>query len=163
MSVERRLRLLNTREPTPAELPPGMLKVAFASADLRHVDQHFGAAESFVIHAIHAQSQQLVEVVRFGAEAMDGREDKLVGRIAALEGCIAVYCLAVGASAVRQLRACGIQPFKVGPGTPISHQLALLRQELREGPSIWLARAMAARMPHDAKRFDPMETEGWIE
>lgn len=163
MSVERRLKLLNTDELTPEALPPNLLRVAFASADLRHIDQHFGTAESFVIYAIDAHSQQLVEVVRFGTEAMDGKEDKLIGRIAALEGCIAVYCLAVGASAVQQLRSCRIQPFKVAPATPISHQLALLRQELRDGPSAWLARAIVSRMPRDASCFKEMEAEEWMD
>ena len=75
-----------------------------------------------------------MEVTQFGRLAMDGNEDKLAAKIAALAGCIAVYCQAVGASAINQLRAQGIQPIKVGPGTPVTDLIAALQEELRAGP-----------------------------
>ena len=161
MTVKRRLKVMNfgaaamNGEPT--------VKVAFASGDLRHVDQHFGAAESFSTYQLDPLRSSLVEVIQFGLLAMDGNEDKLAAKIAALEGCVAVYCQAVGASAVKQLRAKGIQPIKVCSGTPISHLIETLQEELRAGPDTWLARAIEARQPADPYRFDRMEAEGWSE
>ena len=161
MTVKRRLKVMNfgaaamNGEPT--------VKVAFASGDLRHVDQHFGAAESFSTYQLDPLRSSLVEVIQFGLLAMDGNEDKLAAEIAALEGCVAVYCQAVGASAVKQLRAKGIQPIKVCSGTPISHLIETLQEELRAGPDTWLARAIEARQPADPYRFDRMEAEGWSE
>jgi nitrogen fixation protein NifX len=105
----------------------------------------------------------LVEATQFGRLGMDGNEDKLAAKIAALEGCIAVYCQAVGASAVNQLRARGIQPVKVEGGAAIIDLIAALQEELRAGPSAWLARALEARQPRDASRFDAMAEEGWSE
>ena len=143
---------------------PTAVQVAFATGDMQQVDQHFGAAESFAVYAIDLNESRLLEVTQFGRLAMDGNEDKLTAKIAALEGCIAVYCQAVGSSAVNQLRARGIQPVKVEPGAKVSDLIAALQEELRAGPTSWLARALEARQqPRDTRRFDAMESEGWSE
>jgi nitrogen fixation protein NifX len=190
------------------------LKVAFATADMKHVDQHFGAAQAFAIYAVDRDQVCFVEASEFGRLDMDSRsegrrrgpiedgdptpggatgpssseleapvsrrrshpraagyllnasghyEDKLAAKIAVLEGCVAVYSQAIGASAINQLKAKGIQPVKVAPDTPIAQLLASLQEELREGPSSWLARAIADSLPADPGRFDRMEAEGWSE
>ncbi|MCG7960413.1 MAG: NifB/NifX family molybdenum-iron cluster-binding protein [Candidatus Thiodiazotropha taylori] len=139
------------------------LKVAFATSDMKRVDQHFGAAQSFTIYALDQQKVCFVEAVEFGKLDMDGNEDKLVAKIDALKGCIAVYSQAVGASAINQLKMKGIQPVKISPGASISSLLESLQQELREGPGSWLARAIKNTMPADPSRFDEMEQEGWEE
>ena len=102
-------------------------------------------------------------MVQFGALEMDGNEDKLVGKIAALDGCIAVYTQAVGAYAVGQLQRNGIQPVKVTPGASVPDLLESLQEQLRAGPSAWLARAIEAQKPVDPQRFHDMEAEGWEE
>jgi nitrogen fixation protein NifX len=139
------------------------VKVAFATSNLKQVDQHFGAAESFAIYAIDAEQADLIEVVQFGQLDMDGNEDKLAAKIDALQGCIAIYCQAIGASAVNQLRPKGIQPVKVSAGTPLTQAICGLQTEMRDGPSAWLARAIESRHPGHAQRFDAMEAEGWSE
>lgn len=139
------------------------LRVAFASSDRVFVDQHFGAASAFAIHAIEADSSALVEVAEFIETAMDGHEGKLAAKIELLAGCAAVYCQAVGASAVQQLLAKGIQPIKVPDGTTIDALIGVLRQELRAGPSGWLAKALARGRPRDEDRFAAMDEEGWQE
>jgi len=139
------------------------VKVAFATSDMRQVDQHFGAAECFVVYALDPDQASLTEAVQFSQLAMDGNEDKLAAKIDALEGCIAVYCQAVGASGVNQLRAKGIQAVKVSPGTEIQGLIESLQEELRAGPSAWLARAIEQQKPRNSRRFEDMAQEGWIE
>jgi nitrogen fixation protein NifX len=139
------------------------VKVAFATTNLKQVNQYFGAAESFAIYAIDAERSELVEVMQFGKLFMDGNEDKLAAKIAALDGCIAVYTRAVGASAVGQLKTRGIQPVKVTPDADVSDLLESLQEQLREGPSAWLARAIEAQKPADPDRFLKMEADGWEE
>jgi nitrogen fixation protein NifX len=163
MTLERRLKLVKPGDRMPPPQPGPTLRVAFASADLRHVDQHFGAAEAFVIHALDADGGELLEVAQFGRLDMDGNEDKLAAKIQALDGCHIVYCRAVGASAIGQLRAAGIQPIKVTAGTPIKGLLRDLQREMRDGPSSWISRAMTLRVRRDADRFDAMAAEGWSE
>lgn len=139
------------------------LKVAFATTDMKHVDQHFGAAKSFAVYAVDKDNVSMLEAVEFGKLKMDGNEDKLVAKIEALDGCIAVYSQAVGASAVGQLKAQGIQPVKVSPGAAIDDLLKALQDELVQGPASWLARAISSNLPADPSRFDAMEDEGWQE
>ncbi|MET0015482.1 MAG: NifB/NifX family molybdenum-iron cluster-binding protein [Sedimenticola sp.] len=161
MTLQRRLQLVGCN--TEDQWMATALKVAFATSDMKHVDQHFGAAQSFAIYAVDQEKVCFVEANEFGKLAMDGNEDKLAAKIAALDGCIAVYSQAVGASAIQQLKAQGIQPVKVSPGSEIRELLENLQEELRQGPSSWLAKAIASTMPADSSRFDQMEDEGWEE
>jgi len=137
------------------------LKLAFASSDNRMIDQHFGAAESFAIFHVTRDDLVLGEVVRFDASAQDGNEDKLGVRIAALSGCAAVYCCAMGASAIAQLRAEGVEPLKTGAGEAIKAQIALLQEDWRTAPPRWLLRALAGGKA--SSRFDEMAEQGWVE
>lgn len=139
------------------------VRLAFASTDRNTVDQHFGAAEAFAIFEVDADSSQLVEIAEFIDTAQDGNENKLPAKIATLNGCAAVYCLAVGASAVKQLLAAGVQPVRVEEDSPIERLIVDLQQEIASGPGGWLAKALKARAPSDNARFDAMEAEGWSE
>ena len=161
MTLDRRLIIVDTGEE--ASWIDTAMKVAFASTDMKHVDQHFGSAESFALYAIDMEHIQLMEVNQFGKQVQDGNEDKLVAKLNSLDGCIAVYTQAVGASAVSQLKARGIQPVKVSQGADILYLLKSLQEELRMGPSSWLARAIDSQMTVDPSRFDAMEEEGWDE
>jgi len=137
------------------------LKIAFATSDRVLVDQHFGAAAGFAIYAVDGDSARLVEATEYPLESMDGNEVKLASRIAALAGCAAVYCLAVGGSAVRQLLAGGVQPVRVETETPIESLLHMLRKAVRDGGVAWIDRIV--RHDHDKSRFDRMAEEGWQE
>lgn len=138
-----------------------MLKVAFATNDRARVNQHFGAALGFAIYALDGERAKLVSVAEFAEESMDGNEDKLPAKIAALDGCAAVYCLAVGGSAVRQLLAAGVQPVRVEEGTSIEHLLGELLKAVRDGGVPWIDKAL--KRGADAGRFDRMAEEGWQE
>lgn len=138
-----------------------MLKVAFATSNRATVDQHFGASVGFAIHAVDGERAKLVEVVEFPEESMDGNEGKLGEKIAGLAGCAAVYCLAVGGSAVRQLLAAGIQPIRLEEEADIETLLGELRKSVREGGVAWIDRLL--KRDADGSRFDRMAEEGWEE
>ncbi len=174
MTLQRRLHLVDCdlEDSWVAEA----LKVGFATGDMKHVDQHFGAAQSLAIYAVDQDRTCFLEAAGFSEYAANGysgveperiasgqNEDKLAAKIEVLEGCIAVYSQAIGASAITQLQAKGIQAIKVPGGTLISDLLISLQDELRRGPSSWLAKAIASRLPADPSRFDRMEEEGWQE
>jgi nitrogen fixation protein NifX len=139
------------------------IKVAFATTDMVHVNQHFGSARSFAVYAVDPENFEILEAAQFGELAQDGNEDKLSVKIQLLEGCAAVYCQAVGASAVKQIVAQGIQPIKVHEGCTIQSLITDLQNEMKAGPSSWLAKAINQNKSPDPKRFDEMETEGWQE
>jgi nitrogen fixation protein NifX len=138
-----------------------MLKVAFATDDRARVNQHFGAAAGFAIYALDGARARLVEVAEFAEESMNGNEDKLVAKIGALAGCAAVYCLAVGGSAMRQLLASGVQPIRLDEATPIERLLADLQRAVRDGGVPWVDKAIKSGA--DTGRFDRMAEEGWQE
>lgn len=161
MSTARHLRVLNSD--TEDGFLATALKVAFTSTNMQDVDQHFGAAESVVIYAVNPEKAKLIEVAEFTSPKDDDSEDKLSAKLAALDGCVAVYTNAVGASAMKQLKAMGVQPVKVVSGAVIADLVGSLQDELRAGPSVWLARAIDMMHPRNAGRFEAMEAEGWDE
>jgi nitrogen fixation protein NifX len=139
------------------------IKVAFATTDMKTVNQHFGSAKSLAIYAINPEMALIQEVMEFGKLAQDGDEDKLSDKIAALCGCVAVYSQALGSSAMQKLIQSGIQPIKIHEGASIPVLIDALQDEMKAGPSAWLAKAIQRDKGVDIYRFDEMEAEGWDE
>jgi len=137
------------------------LCVAFATSDVSVIDEHFGSATRFATFRVWADHDELLSVTPFDQAEHDGNEGKLSAKITALEGCAAVFCQAVGGSAIRQLLAQGIQPIKVAAGTTIRATLAFLRGELAQPTAAWIVKALARSEQQDAGRFDTMASEGW--
>ena len=135
------------------------VKIAFATSDRKAVNQHFGAAESFAIYAVGEGETHLIEVAEFIETAMDGHEGKLAAKVELLGDCAAVYCNAVGASAIQQLLAASIQPMRVDEGTLIDELLLGLQKNLVNDPPVWLAKHLKKQA--GGKRF--AEDEEWQE
>lgn len=158
----RHLKLID-----PASSDTCRLQIAFASSDRCHVNQHFGAAEAFVIYSISAVDYRVAEIAEFSGNdtLKDQQEGKLEAKVKLLQGCAAVYCNAVGASAIRQLLAAGVQPLKVEQGVLIEDLLKQLSESWQLSAPIWLTRAL--RQQHNAipsdERFTAMLAEGWKE
>jgi nitrogen fixation protein NifX len=154
------MRIVDKSEEKPAMATS--LKIAFCTDDMKTVNQHFGSAKAFAIYAVDLGHGELLEVAEFGKPGQDGNEDKLPAKIALLDGCAAVYCEAVGASAIHQLMAAGIQPVKVQRGSQIGELIGDFQAELRSGPSAWVAKALA-RQGAGMEKFAQMEADGWDE
>ncbi len=139
-----------------------MLKVAFATSDRVRVDQHFGAAEAFALYEVTPDKATLVGVAEFPEEAMDGNEGKLAAKVNFLEGCAAVYVMAIGASAIKQLLAKGIQPIRTNEVDAVYDLLADIGKAMTEGGVPWIDRALALQAKAaSTDRFNSMEEEGW--
>jgi nitrogen fixation protein NifX len=135
------------------------VKIAFATSDRRAVNQHFGAAESFAIYELDANSTRLIEVAEFIETAMDGHEGKLAAKVDLLGDCAAVYCNAAGASAIQQLLAKSIQPMRVDEGSLIDELLCGLQKNLVSDPPVWLAK----HLKKQSRSNDFAEDEEWQE
>jgi len=142
------------------EEPAVTIRVAFATTDRERVNQHFGAAEAFAIYDVEPGKANLVGYGEFAAEAMDGNEDKLAAKIGFLDGCQAVYVMAVGASAIKQLLARGIQPIRCDEVDDVAALLEELASAMRDGGVPWVDKAIAAQNRTD-NRFADMADEGW--
>ncbi|MDD5412356.1 MAG: nitrogen fixation protein NifX [Methylobacter sp.] len=161
MSLTRRMQIVHGTDES--KFMETALKIAFATTDMETVNQHFGSAKSFAIYAVDMENAQLLEAAQFGELSQDGNEDKLSVKIDLLDGCAAVYCQAVGGSAINQLIAKNIQPVKVHEGGKINDLIADLQNEMKAGPSSWLAKAINQHKSPDPERFNQMEDEGWDE
>jgi nitrogen fixation protein NifX len=161
MALQRHMRIVDHNSDS-SVLDTG-LKVAFATTDMKTVNQHFGSAQSFSMYVVNPEESILLEAAQFGKLEQDGDEDKLAAKISMLGGCAAVFCQAIGSSAIRQLVMKGIQPVKVAEGAVINDLIEVLQDEMRQGPSAWLAKAIAQQQGPDMSRFDEMEDEGWEE
>lgn len=138
-----------------------MIKVAFATTDRLRVNQHFGAAEAFAIYEVTPDKATLVGIGEFAEEAMDGNEDKLIAKVDFLEGCAAVYVMAIGASAIKKLMAKGIQPIRTNEVDAVDDLLGEISKAMNEGGVAWVDRAVALQAKKTEDRFANMEEEGW--
>lgn len=146
-----------------------MIRVAFASDDVRTVNLHFGAAEQFVLYDIRPGIGELVGVGRFvkarmkGANAERGpdelppppdaedrmTEDKVKAKIDFLRvrSCAGVYAAKVGVSSIRRLLEAGIQPVMVNKGFSIEELLNEVSLAMACGGISWVERAMSHPAP----------------
>ena len=161
MSLSRRLNIVPDTEEE--KFMQTALKIAFATSDMETVNQHFGSAKSFAVYAVDMDEAHMLEAAEFGVLNQDGNEDKLSVKLDLLDGCAAVYCQAVGGSAINQLIAHGIQPVKVHEGSKIKELIVDLQNEMKAGPSSWLAKAINQHKSPDPERFNKMADEGWDE
>jgi nitrogen fixation protein NifX len=120
------------------------MKVAFASTDKVHVDEHFGQAAQFYIWDIGPDQASFSGVVQVQTEAdMPGHsDDKIEARSAALADCALVYVGEIGGPAAARLVAKKIHPIKSKQHEPISAVVAKLQEVLRNNPPPWLRKAM---------------------
>ena len=115
--------------------------MAFTTTDRETVNQHLGSSLAIVIYGVNPERYQLLSIAEFDKECLTS-DDKLDSKFEVLDGCVAVFCRACGASAASHLVQLGIKPVKVAEGTLIQSLLEGIREELQAGPSSWLARAI---------------------
>jgi nitrogen fixation protein NifX len=119
------------------------MKVAFASTDKVHVDEHFGHAEEFYIWEIGPDQALFSGVVQVKSETEVGHsDDKIEARGAALADCALVYVGEIGGPAAARLVAKKIHPIRSKEQEPITVVVEKLQDVLRNNPPPWLRKAM---------------------
>lgn len=133
------------------------MKVAFASADYHHVDQHFGATPRLVVYGVREDQVRLLKVVDFSV-VCGHEQQKLTSQIDALEDCVSLYCVAIGDTVFRQLLQIGVRAVRVAPGTAIAQLLEQIQQ-------YWCESAQQSQRRHrPAERFARfLAEESWQE
>ena len=117
------------------------MKVAFASSDNHHIDQHFGWAEKFAIWDIEMDQARFSGMVQLEADGAD-KEDKIKARVHALNDCSIVYVTQIGGPAAAKLVAHKIHPIKSKGEETIPEVVEKLQQVLQGNPPPWLRKAM---------------------
>jgi len=119
------------------------MKVAFASTDKIHIDEHFGQAEVFYLWEIGPEAAAFCGVVQVKADSEAGHsDDKIEARSSALSDCALVYVAEIGGPAAARLVAKKIHPIKSKEQEPITAVIEKLQEVLRNNPPPWLRKAM---------------------
>ena len=117
------------------------MKVAFASTDKVHVDEHFGKAEEFYIWEIGPEEAAFSGVAQLNAEEGD-IDDKIEARTSVLADCALVYVGEIGGPAAARLVQKKIHPIKSKEREPITVVVEKLQEVLKGNPPPWLRKAM---------------------
>lgn len=117
------------------------MKVAFASTDKIHIDEHFGRAENFLIWEIGPEEAVFSGVTQVQSSGED-EENRIEARSAALADCALVYVAQIGGPAAARLVAKKIHPIKSKECESIAEVVVKLQEVLRNNPPPWLKKAM---------------------
>ena len=117
------------------------MKVAFASTDKIHVDEHFGKAKEFYLWEIGPENAEFTGVLQVD-EGDGDADDRIEARSAALADCALVYVGQIGGPAAARLVAKKIHPLKSKEAEPITDLVEKLREVLQGNPPPWLRKAM---------------------
>ena len=117
------------------------MKVAFASTDKIHVDEHFGQAKEFYLWEIGPEQAEFTGVLQVN-EGDGDADDRIEARSAALADCALVYVGQIGGPAAARLVAKRIHPLKSKEAELITVVVEKLQQVLQGNPPPWLRKAM---------------------
>lgn len=117
------------------------MKVAFASTDKIHVDEHFGRAEQFMIWEVGPEEAGFTGVVQVKTDG-DDEADRIEPRCSGLADCALVYVAEIGGPAAARLVAKKIHPIKSKEREPIAAVIEKLQEVLRASPPPWLRKAL---------------------
>ncbi|MDN2481243.1 NifB/NifX family molybdenum-iron cluster-binding protein [Vibrio agarivorans] len=139
-----------------------MIKVAFATNDRRHVNQHFGQAKSFIVYALNETQYQLIDAIDFSEKSRG--HSQLAERTSVLVDCDAVYFNQCGTAALKQLLVLKTVPVKVEEGEPIQSCLMDLMRDMKEKREGWLNKRISMRnsdQENQQEYLDSLLDEPW--
>lgn len=129
--------------------PPGSLRVAIATQDMKNLNAHFGSARRLAIYDVTPRDWAFVETVSFddvsdqsGSHRTDG-DDKIAVKVEGLASCHLLFCLAIGGPSAAKVVAAGVHPVKMAAAQPIEAVLERTRDMLAGSPPPWLRKVLA--------------------
>jgi nitrogen fixation protein NifX len=151
MTAVRHLKLISAEDEAPSRsAPPGVVRVAIATRDMKGLNAHFGSAPKFAIYDVTKEGWDFVEAVGFaetsdqsGSHKTDG-DDRIGPKVAALDGCHLLFCLAIGGPSAAKVVAARIHPIKTPQPASIPEVLERTRAMLAGSPPPWLRKVLAS-------------------
>ena len=133
------------------------MKIAFATKDSVHINEHFGWAKRIDVYTIDQDGYRFFERIDFSVDVEnDDHDDKLIPKLKALADCTIVYVSAIGAGAAARIINSGITPIKANSeDDKIENVLSQLLLTLNGSPPPWLRKALKKDLP----TFDVFEEE----
>jgi len=117
------------------------MKIAFATKDMKNINDHFGWAQQFAVYEINETNYKPLDAVKFEQEMNEG-DDKLEPKIAALSDCAIVYSTQIGPVAAAKLIKRRIHPMKTKDEELIEEILMKLLAALQGTPAPWLRKIL---------------------
>src|SRR5512135_731917 len=128
------------------------MKVAFATTDGMHVDEHFGRAGMFRIYEFTKDGYADLGP-RVFAEGRDVTVESTKGlgsphdlavedKVEKLADCKVVYVTAIGGPSAARLTRHGMMPIKVAEGSDIGTLAGQLMEAIRKSPPPWLVKLL---------------------
>jgi nitrogen fixation protein NifX len=128
------------------------MKIAFATTDGVHIDEHFGRAGSFAIYDLKRGGYSFVEMKKF-AEGRDKEieetkglgqihDDRVQQKVDSLGDCKIVYVTEIGGPSAARLVSKGMMPVKVKENTSIETSLKKLLNTVSTAPPPWLRKEL---------------------
>jgi len=162
----RRLRLIENAEPLDRPSVPldgkegGIMKVAFATSDMKNVNAHFGGAKQLAVYEVTAEDSRFLEALQFdNISAEDGdhdqSEDRLFAKIEGLKGCQLLFVLAIGGPAAARVVNNKVHPIKLSGPESIPDVIARVQGMLKGSPPPWLRKVLQ----DDSRKMDFLEEE----
>lgn len=139
----------------------GSLRIAFATRDGINVNEHFGWARTFLLYDVSAKSISKAGKIVFSSEKLDesGNDNKLFGKIDALQECHIIYSQAIGGPAAARLTRMKIQPLVVKGESRIEKLLEEFKKVLNGQMPPWLRKLVGKEDPERFSRFDEEDEE----
>jgi nitrogen fixation protein NifX len=124
------------------------MKVAFATTDGMHVDEHFGRAGKFSLYEFGRDGYEWIGL-RVFAEGRDVAVESTKGlgaahdlavedKVEKLSDCRIIYLTAIGGPSAARLARKGIMPVKAAEGALIKELVEGLMATIRTSPPPWL-------------------------
>ncbi len=118
------------------------MKIAFASKDNIHVNQHFGWCEKFYIYEVNEDNFALVDEVDSSLKK-DEEVEKLIYKIECVEGCDIVYVSQIGPKAANMVQSAGIYPMRASSEEEkIEEVIQSLQKMTKSNTPLWLKRIL---------------------
>jgi len=118
------------------------MKIAFASKDNIHINQHFGWCEMFYIYEIFEDDYTLINEIDSSLK-FDNEVEKLEYKISCLEDSDIVDVVEIGPKAAAMVKSAGIYPMKSShEDEKIEDVIISLQKLMKDNPPLWLKRIL---------------------
>jgi nitrogen fixation protein NifX len=118
------------------------MKIAFASKDGIHINEHFGWCEKFYLYEIDAQSYQFIKEIDSSLKYNEEVE-KLTYKIECIEEADIVCVSQIGPKAANMVQSVGVYPMRASSESDtIESTLESLKKMLDSNPPLWMKRIL---------------------
>ena len=115
------------------------MKVAFATSDGIHINDHFGWAKQFALYEVGAEGSTFLHMIECGDE-VEEEKAKLTYKIESIKEADIMYCSQIGPTASKMVLANRIHPIRSSESETIEQAVETLATMIKTNPPIWLRR-----------------------